>query len=152
MKATIATILLTATLLVGCNTNPSNEGVGTVIGGVGGGLLGSQIGGGKGRVAATIVGTIVGGYIGGNVGRSMDDVDRMKMNRALETQPTRTAARWTNPDTGARYATTPLKTYTEERTGRPCREFVTSAYIGGREESIYGIACRQNDGSWEVVK
>jgi hypothetical protein len=35
--------------------------------------------------------------------------------------------------------------------GRYCREFQQTVTIGGRTEDAYGTACRQPDGSWEVV-
>lgn len=35
--------------------------------------------------------------------------------------------------------------------GRPCREFQQSVTIGGKTEQAYGTACRNPDGSWEVV-
>jgi hypothetical protein len=34
---------------------------------------------------------------------------------------------------------------------RYCREFSKDAWIHGRRQEIYGLACRQPDGSWEVV-
>jgi hypothetical protein len=34
---------------------------------------------------------------------------------------------------------------------RYCREFSRNAHIHGRQQEIYGLACRQPDGSWEVV-
>jgi surface antigen len=36
-------------------------------------------------------------------------------------------------------------------TGRYCREFQQEVRIGGNAESAYGTACRNPDGSWEVV-
>lgn len=35
--------------------------------------------------------------------------------------------------------------------GRYCREFLQEVTIGGRTEQAYGTACRQPDGSWEVI-
>ena len=35
--------------------------------------------------------------------------------------------------------------------GRYCREFQQKISVGGKQESAYGTACRQPDGSWEVV-
>ncbi len=35
--------------------------------------------------------------------------------------------------------------------GRYCREFQHEVTIGGKREQSYGTACRQPDGSWEVV-
>lgn len=36
-------------------------------------------------------------------------------------------------------------------TGRYCREFQHEVTIGGKREAAYGTACRNPDGSWEVV-
>lgn len=33
----------------------------------------------------------------------------------------------------------------------PCREVITTATIAGREQQLYGQACRQPDGSWKFV-
>jgi hypothetical protein len=35
--------------------------------------------------------------------------------------------------------------------GRYCREFQQKVTIGGKTEEAYGTACRQPDGTWEVV-
>ena len=35
--------------------------------------------------------------------------------------------------------------------GRPCREFQQQVTIGGKTEQAYGTACRNPDGSWEIV-
>lgn len=35
--------------------------------------------------------------------------------------------------------------------GRYCREFQHEVTIGGKSEQAYGTACRQPDGSWEVI-
>jgi len=35
--------------------------------------------------------------------------------------------------------------------GRYCREFQHEVTIGGKREQAYGTACRQSDGSWEVI-
>jgi hypothetical protein len=35
--------------------------------------------------------------------------------------------------------------------GRYCREFLQEVSIGGRTEQAYGTACRNPDGSWEVI-
>ena len=32
-----------------------------------------------------------------------------------------------------------------------CREYTKSVTIGGNEEEVYGTACRQADGTWEIV-
>lgn len=35
--------------------------------------------------------------------------------------------------------------------GRYCREFQQTLTVGGRTERAYGTACRQPDGSWEIL-
>jgi len=35
--------------------------------------------------------------------------------------------------------------------GRACREYETSATVGGETRNIYGTACLQPDGAWRVV-
>jgi surface antigen len=148
---TVCAATLALAALGGCVTPPEHqqEQAGLVIGGILGGVLGSQVGGGSGRTAATIVGTMVGAVVGGNVGRSMDDTDRIKTARALETVRTGVPSRWHNPDTGHQYTVVPTRTY--ESAQGPCREYTVDAVVGGRSDKVYGTACRQPDGSWRAV-
>ena len=139
--------LVCVLLCVSC-TEVTNEGVGTVAGGVAGGLLGSQIGSGSGQVVATVVGAFAGAVLGGKIGEHMDRQDKLKMEQALETSPTGKSVRWKNPDSGNQYRVTPTRTYYQKE--QPCREYTTYASIGGKQEQIYGKACRQADGSWRV--
>jgi surface antigen len=135
-------------LLGACSTVPSREDQGVIIGGIVGGIVGHQVGGGSGQTLATIVGTIAGAAIGGSIGRSMDETDRLKTAHALETVRTGVPTQWVNPDTGYAYVVTP--TGTHDRGTGPCREYTVEATIGGQAETVYGTACRQADGSWEV--
>ncbi|RUR09008.1 RT0821/Lpp0805 family surface protein [Legionella sp. km772] len=148
MKKLTVAALSFSVLLVGC-APMNNEGVGTIGGGVIGGLIGSQFGSGSGKVMAAAGGALLGAYLGGQIGKTMDKVDRMEMQRALETAPTGRAVVWSNPDSGNRYTVKPVRTY--YRSSQPCREYITKAVIGGKTEQIYGKACRQADGSWRVV-
>jgi surface antigen len=146
-KLSVASLSLSF-LLVGCSSM-NNEGVGTISGGVIGGLLGSQFGSGSGKVMAAAGGALLGAYLGGQIGKTMDRLDRLEMQRALETAPTGKAVVWSNPDTGYRYTVLPTRTYYHEQ--QPCREYITKALIGGKTQQVYGKACRQADGSWRVV-
>jgi len=136
----------TALLLAGCN----KEDIGGLGGAALGGLAGSQLGKGKGSLAFAAAGALGGYLLGGAIGKSMDDTDRLKANQALEDAPTGNRVAWQNPDTGDHYAVTPTKTY--ETASGPCREYTTEATIDGRQETIYGTACRQADGTWQSVK
>jgi len=148
MKKLVLASLALSACLTGC-AQINNEGVGTVTGGVVGGLLGSQFGGGSGRVLAAGGGALLGAYLGGNIGRTMDRLDRLEMQRALETAPVGRAVTWKNPDNGNSYTVKPTKTYYANQ--QPCREYTTHALIGGKSQEIYGKACRKADGSWKVV-
>ena len=138
-----------ALTLFGCSTAPSKQDQGMIIGAIAGGILGHQVGGGSGQVLATMVGTVAGAAIGGSIGRTMDDYDRMNAAAALENVRTGVPSTWVNPDTGYEYVMTPTNTY-DSGTG-PCREYTLDATIGGKTEQIYGTACRQADGSWQIV-
>ena len=148
MKKLVITTLSVSVFLSAC-APVTNEGVGTIAGGVVGGLLGSQFGGGSGKVAAAAGGALLGAYLGGNIGRYMDKVDRMQMERALETAPVGRTVAWKNPDNGNSFTVTPTKTYYSNQ--HPCREYITHAIIDGKSQEIHGRACRQNDGSWRVA-
>ena len=144
-------VLIVAIALVGiqgCQSTPTRQDTGMVIGGVLGGALGSTIGSGTGQTVATVIGAIAGAAIGGAIGQSMDDSDRLKTAHALETVRTGVPAQWVNPDTRNSYTVVPERTY--EQGGTPCREYTVDATIGGKKEKTVGTACRQADGSWRV--
>lgn len=90
----------------------------------------------------------------GSIDKTMDDTDRMKVNRALETLPTNKTSAWTNTESGITYRTTPTKTYFHRAKGasQPCREFTITAIIGGTKQQTYNTACRQSDGIWKPAQ
>jgi surface antigen len=145
----LALAVCLALALAACSTAPSKQDQGMLIGAIAGGILGHQVGGGSGQVLATMVGTVAGAAIGGSIGRTMDDYDRMNTAAALENVRTGVPSSWVNPDTGYEYVVTPTTTY-DSGTG-PCREYTMDATIGGKTEQVYGTACRQADGSWQIV-
>ena len=69
---TAISMLLTVTLISGCESMPSQgdgsgmskQNAGAIIGAIAGGLLGSQVGDGKGRVLAGILGAAGGAWLG----------------------------------------------------------------------------------------
>ena len=52
---------------------------------------------------------------------------------------------WVNPDSGIEGTFTPVATH-EGPEGQVCREYAVDAIIDGREEVVYGTACRLPDG------
>ncbi len=150
------TAVLTALfLLIGCTTSQGpNQTGGTFIGAGLGALAGSQFGRGKGRLVAVGLGTLAGALIGAEVGRSLDATDqayaRQTEQVALETVPTGSSIDWSNPESGHAGTVTPTYTY-QAPSGAYCREYQHTVYVGGRAENAYGTACRQPDGSWQIV-
>jgi len=124
---------------------------GSVLGGIEGGILGSGIGGGAGRAAAIVGGAVIGSAVGGSIGQYMDDVDRLYVARTLEYSPSGRVTTWQNPDTLTRYEVAPVRTF-QQADGRYCREYQTKALVGGEWQHLYGTACRQPDGSWQLVQ
>ncbi len=123
--------------------------LGGALGAVVGGLLGAQIGDGSGQLAATATGTLLGAVLGGSLSQYMDPADGNCVSQSLEYASPGQTVRWTNPNTRADYAVTPSRVTYDE--GRYCREYTTTVVVGGKVEDGYGRACRQPDGSWELV-
>ncbi|NQV22372.1 MAG: glycine zipper 2TM domain-containing protein [Rhodospirillales bacterium] len=128
----------------------NRDAIGTILGAATGGLLGSQLGDGTGQMAAVGAGVFLGAILGGSIGRQMDQVDHSCVGQVLEYAPDNQAVTWQNPNTDAHYTTIATKTY-EQPNGRYCREYQTTATVGGRVRDMYGTACRQPDGAWEIV-
>lgn len=127
----------------------NREVIGQVLGGAIGGLAGSQIGDGTGRLIAVAAGTLAGVIIGGEIGKSMDKADQLCFDQALEHAPDGSKIVWNDNDT--QYAVTPQETVQEDG-GRYCREYYMDANVQGRTQQVVGTACRQPDGSWQLVR
>lgn len=117
----------------------------TVIGGVAGGAIGSGIGRGSGRTAAIISGALIGGM----VGNYYTSYDRNCTYQTFEATPVGQPVYWQAPQGNYDYTVTPTRDYNTN--GRYCREYQAVGTVGGHREETYGTACRQPDGSWQVV-
>ncbi len=127
---------------------------GAVLGGIGGAALGSQFGKGTGQIVGVAAGTLLGAFLGSEVGKSLDRADQASMEqanqRALESSQTGHTSTWRNPDSGNSGTITPTNTY-QNASGQNCREYQQTIVVGGKSEQAHGTACRQPDGSWQVV-
>jgi surface antigen len=145
-----------ALVIAGCQ-NMQNKGdkelIGTGAGAVIGGILGSEVGGGSGKLWATGAGTLIGALVGSEIGKSLDRADRAALqqanNKAREA-PVGETITWKNPETGHHGSVTPVREG-ENESGRYCREFRQKIIVDGREQTGYGTACQQPDGSWKIV-
>ncbi|MBN8522154.1 MAG: glycine zipper 2TM domain-containing protein [Alphaproteobacteria bacterium] len=157
MKKTLLTLTLIAGVaLSGCETlndRGTKELIGGGSGAIIGGVLGSQVGEGSGRLWAAGVGTLLGVLVGSEIGRSLDKADMayaQKANAQAHTAPIGQAISWNNPESGNSGVVTPTRDG-NDTAGRYCREYNQTINVGGQKETGYGIACRQPDGSWEIV-
>ena len=132
----------------------SKQTVGGLTGAALGGLLGAQFGSGAGQLAATGAGVLIGGLIGSEIGRSMDEVDRMRANEAVnraQSAPIGETVTWNNPQSGKSGTVTPLRDGTST-SGQYCREFQQTITVAGETQEGYGTACRQPDGTWRILQ
>lgn len=156
MKKLALTLMVAATCALGaCQTGDwgNKQTVGTGIGAVAGGLAGSQFGKGDGQLWATGAGVLLGALIGSEVGASLDAADRMQMQQAQSTAnnaPIGETISWNNPESGNRGTIVAVRDGTSS-SGRYCREYQQTIVVGGQQQSGYGTACQQPDGSWQVV-
>ncbi len=118
-----------------------------------GGLLGSKIGDGSGQLWATGAGALLGALAGSEIGRTLDKADRGYMSQATyeaQSAPVGEPISWNNPESGNSGEVIATKDgYSES--GKYCREYQQTIFVGGKEETAYGNACQQPDGSWEIV-
>jgi surface antigen len=159
MKFTkIIAISSIALMLSSCaeHGGPMNkQGVGTILGALGGAVVGSNVGKGKGNIAAIALGTLAGAAIGNSIGSSLDRTDKEYMTRTsqqtLESVSSGQTMQWRNPDSG-HYGTITPTNVIPASDGRYCREYTQTVSVGGKTEKGYGKACRQPDGSWQIVQ
>jgi surface antigen len=163
ISVAVATLMLTACQQPGQypGTGVMNGGsinkqdIGTVGGAIGGGIIGSNIGKGKGAIAGTIAGALLGGAFGSNIGQSLDNADRAAAEQAsqnaLEKGQPGQSLPWKNSQTGNYGTVTPSNYYTNSN-GQYCREYTQTINVGGKTQQGHGTACRQQDGTWQIVQ
>ena len=145
----IAPVILAAALVAGCQSGGTGQTIGTVGGAVAGGLVGAQFGGGSGQLVATGVGTLLGAWAGNQLGQQFDRQDHQNSGvagqQAFASGETQT---WAGPN--AHGAVTPTG-QTFFQNGRECRNFTQTVFAQGQSQDVSGVACRNPDGTWQVV-
>lgn len=152
----ILTILMGSTLFLSACTQsggPNKQQMGTALGGVLGGIAGNQVGQGSGNTAATIGGTLLGAFLGSSIGSSLDRADMMYYNQAATqaySAPIGQNISWSNPQSGNSGTITPVRDGRASN-GSYCREFQQTIFVDGMNQTAYGVACQQPDGTWRIV-
>jgi surface antigen len=142
MRANFMTLILGVSLVTGAGCATKRV-TGAAAGAVTGGVVGGIDGGDTGHW----IGAAVGGLLGYEAGRAMEREDRRRIAYALEANRT---TQWRNTETGYEYVVEPMGP--RQYAGRRCQEFRLYAEdVRGREREVFGTACRQRDGSWQLV-
>ncbi|MES2729242.1 MAG: RT0821/Lpp0805 family surface protein [Pseudomonadota bacterium] len=152
-KVILSALVATSLLLAGCETGGTKQTVGGLTGAVAGGLLGAQIGDGRGQIAAAAIGTLLGAMAGSEIGKSLDKADLAYANQSLNqahNTPMGQTINWNNPQSGHAGSYTPVNDG-YSNTGSYCRQYKQTVTIDGRQETAYGTACKNPNGTWQVT-
>ena len=152
--------LFGAVLIVTTSPNParaecSDTNTGGIVGGIAGaalgGWLGSQFGSGSGKTAATIGGVVLGGIAGNQLGKNLTCEDEEYVeDTTYESLETGEETAWSNQESGNYGHVTPGEVYTNAQ-GNECRTFEQEVYVNGQPVKDAGTACKQPDGSWQII-
>ncbi len=150
-------VLVTASMLGGCANNESgSRQAGAVLGGVLGGIIGSKFGSGSGKTASIALGAGLGAIMGDEIARRLTERDRQMaaatLDDALKNGEPNKDSGWSNPESGNNGSARAGETYEQAKTGEDCRDFETTVFTDDGESTATGTACRNEDGSWQVVR
>lgn len=153
IRSKFAIGLLALAMVTGCTDGMgTKQTFGTLGGAATGAVIGSQFGKGDGRVAATAIGTLLGAFAGSEIGASLDRADQAAASQAMNqayVAPVGQTIRWNNPQSGNNGAiTTTRDGYSSA--GSYCREYQQTITVGGRQQTAYGTACQNQDGTWQI--
>ena len=151
---------VSALLLSACAENGDDkqlaEAIGGVVGAIVGNIVGSKVGDGAGQQIASGVGTVVGLYVGRAIARELTEQDRDlaqdAADESMENDETGDTTGWSNPDSGNSGTVTPTSEPYETVQNEECRDFESTVTVEGETEVARGRACRQEDGSWQIVQ
>lgn len=136
---------------------------GVIAGALIGGLLGNAIGRSNNRgyyrrndaTGATIAGVVLGGAAGALLTRNLTCEDQSYAYRSyyngLNARRPNSRYSWQNPRTGNR-GDFYVEDYYRGPRGGECANFSQTIWINGRPEEARGVACRQPDGTWAIVR
>jgi surface antigen len=141
-------------IIGGCSNTDSGGNTNTIggvaLGAIGGGLIGGVVG--QGNPGAIAAGAVAGGVLGGLIGHELDVRDRERrqaaLNASLAAKESTRQTNWTNPQTGNSGSITPVSSYTDPKTGYPCREYNETYVREGHTYTQRSTACRTASGDW----
>ncbi|MBF0463243.1 MAG: hypothetical protein HQL87_17905 [Magnetococcales bacterium] len=127
----------------------ADAGTGAGVGALGGALVGSLAGPAKNRLGNSLIGAVAGGLLGYAMGNETEKQGAVVINQTLETAPSQTTTTWVNPQTNVTYLVTPQAPHDVQ--GRVCRDVSIQASIDGKQETLAGLSCRDENGQWQLT-
>lgn len=132
----------------------NDQAAGAIIGGIIGGVIGNQVFKGE-RGLGTVAGVILGGVAGSQIARSGDECDQYYASYAyydaFENARPNQRVSWRNERSG-NYGYVRPADYHRDRRGNQCRNYQQEIYVNGRRQIADGVACRNRDGTWRIVR
>jgi surface antigen len=108
-----------------------------------------MFGKGEGKALAIVGGAALGGILGNHLGSQLDENSRRNALAAqYQAFSSGRPTNWTGTQ-GSYGSIAPGPVYATAQ--GYCREYNTTITVGGKKERGYGQACRQPDGSWQIV-
>lgn len=96
-----------------------------------------------------IIPTIIGGSI--SIVLEADVPFLVDFEPQIAVAPIGTVVPWSNPGTGHYGEVAVLDEGIDDASGRPCRTYRTTVVIDGQPQTAIGTACREADGTWQIV-
>ena len=117
-------------------------------------MLGNSVSRGPQRGAGTAVGAILGGVLGASIGKNLNCEDRSyavdASYRGFEAGRPNSRYDWRSPR-GDTYGYLQVGNYYQDRARGRCATYTQEIYVRGRPETARGRACRQPDGTWQMI-
>jgi surface antigen len=94
-------------------------------------------------------GVLMGAEIAGRLDGQTRTRAEAEQTKALENSPSGRVVRWDNPDGRVYGEITVGQAYDTPRGA--CRSYTHVIYMGARPETVSGVACRSQDGTWAQI-
>ncbi|AZL16196.1 glycine zipper domain-containing protein [Rickettsiales endosymbiont of Stachyamoeba lipophora] len=144
--------LIVVSLTSGCaehNKYFTKATLGATLGALTGGAIGANVKDGKGAVVGVVAGAVLGKWVAGHLDPLTQDEYNIHTQQTLETMPIGQTSEWNKAEKRIVAKTMPVKTF--KNNDNFCREYTQTVEVGDEKKQARGIACRKNNGMWEIV-
>ena len=149
MRIIAASTLALLVAVAGCTV--VDFGPDTQDGPITGGLVSTPPSPSNQKIVVSVTGASLGALLSSQAKKTLNKRDREKIDNAAE-RSFRDGERveWRNDKTGRKGAIQPGKPY-RTTSGDLCRDFTNTIRYQDREDIVTGTACKNENGSWQIV-